>query len=195
MDCEFSPIKKCSKCKKIKSLGLFYKNKARYDGFCNFCIECDKSKPTNKQQQSEYNKKYNSLASTKKRIKQYRKEYYKINKSTLDEANKKWAKENPDKIRKLWRKKAAKPETKQRHRHQEAQRRCQKLSATPKWADLNKIAEFYKNCPPGYHVDHIIPLKNKNVCGFHTIDNLQYLPRLENIRKNNTFKIETVNGK
>lgn len=57
--------------------------------------------------------------------------------------------------------------------------------ATPSWADLDAIREFYFNCPEGYHVDHIIPLNGKNVSGLHTMENLQYLPALDNLKKSN----------
>lgn len=59
----------------------------------------------------------------------------------------------------------------------------------PKWSEKEQIVEFYKNCPEGYHVDHIIPLKGKLVSGLHVISNLQYLTAEENIRKGNKFEI------
>lgn len=59
--------------------------------------------------------------------------------------------------------------------------------ATPKWADIESIVEFYRNCPKGYHVDHIIPINGKNVSGLHVLSNLQYLPALENMSKGNSF--------
>lgn len=68
-----------------------------------------------------------------------------------------------------------------------AKRKSAKLRATPPWADLTEIKEFYRNTPEGCHVDHIVPLQNTQVCGLHVIDNLQYLPARENIRKNNKF--------
>jgi hypothetical protein len=58
---------------------------------------------------------------------------------------------------------------------------------TPTWADLKAIAAIYANCPAGYHVDHIIPLRGKNVHGLHIETNLQYLPGPENLRKGNKF--------
>lgn len=63
--------------------------------------------------------------------------------------------------------------------------RARKLNAIPKWANMGVIEQFYDNCPPGYHVDHIYPLAGKDVCGLHVIENLQYLPALENIKKGN----------
>ena len=57
----------------------------------------------------------------------------------------------------------------------------------PKWADMSKITEFYLGCPPGHHVDHIVPLRGKGVSGLHVHYNLQYLPAIENMRKNNRF--------
>lgn len=68
--------------------------------------------------------------------------------------------------------------------------RASKLQRIVGWSDLEKIKEFYDNCPKGYHVDHIIPLNGKLVSGLHVLNNLQYLPAKENIIKRNTFCIE-----
>ena len=68
--------------------------------------------------------------------------------------------------------------------------RCNKLLRTPFWANIEEIKQFYINCPEGYHVDHIIPLKGKLVSGLHCIDNLQYLLAEENIQKSNSFTVE-----
>lgn len=50
---------------------------------------------------------------------------------------------------------------------------CEDLS----WEEKKLIGKFYKNCPEGYEVDHIIP-----VCkgGKHRLSNLQYLTKEEN---------------
>lgn len=47
-------------------------------------------------------------------------------------------------------------------------------------SELNDITQFYKNCPEGHHVDHIIPICKG---GRHHIDNLQYLTPIENWKK------------
>lgn len=77
-------------------------------------------------------------------------------------------------------------------RSQDARRRAAKAQRTPAWANLDEIRTFYKNCPPGHHVDHIVPLQGENVSGLHVEHNLQYLPASENIRKGNKWQVETV---
>jgi hypothetical protein len=60
---------------------------------------------------------------------------------------------------------------------------------TPSWSDLGLIAQFYKNCPVGYEVDHILPLRGKLVSGLHVLNNLQYLPATDNRKKLNRYTI------
>ena len=71
-----------------------------------------------------------------------------------------------------------------------AARRANLVLRTPSWANLNAIKEVYENCPKGYHVDHIVPLRGKTVSGFHVETNLQYLPKTENMRKHNHYSLE-----
>jgi len=71
------------------------------------------------------------------------------------------------------------------YKHKSNKRRAKLLQAIPKFANIDKIKEIYKNCPKGYHVDHIIPLNNPIVCGLHVEWNLQYLSAKENCSKGN----------
>jgi len=48
------------------------------------------------------------------------------------------------------------------------------------WEERKLIGRFYKNCPVGYEVDHIIPI-SKN--GKHILSNLQYLTKSDNRKK------------
>jgi hypothetical protein len=95
--------------------------------------------------------------------------------------------ENQEEILQKKRVYGATEQSKSLQRAVKSRRRLLHKNATPSWADLNAIKEFYKNCPIGYHVDHIIPIKNKKVCGLHVLNNLQYLPASENLSKNNKF--------
>lgn len=63
------------------------------------------------------------------------------------------------------------------------QYRARKYNATPVDANTKLIKEIYKACPIGYEVDHIIALSEG---GLHHESNLQYLPALENRKKNKT---------
>lgn len=71
-------------------------------------------------------------------------------------------------------------------------RRAAKLQATVRWANTDKVADFYAQAQKlsreqgiVYHVDHIVPLTSKLVCGLHNEFNLQLLPGPENLRKRN----------
>ena len=71
-------------------------------------------------------------------------------------------------------------------------RRATKLNATPKWLtkkDKEKIRKIYAKCPKGYHVDHIVPLKGKDVCGLHVPSNLRIITAHKNQSKGNRFDI------
>ena len=87
----------------------------------------------------------------------------------------KWKKNNPHKVR------------------ADGMRRiATKLNATPKWANKFFIEEIYdlaqrRTKVMGYpwHVDHIVPLRSKIVCGLHVENNLQVIPANLNQSKNN----------
>lgn len=103
----------------------------------------------------------------------YKKEYYLKNKDKILANCKKWAEKNAHK--------------KREHR---ANRRAFLLKATPSWANRNIISSLYKEAESiskfaniKFEVDHIIPLRGKNVCGLHVENNLRIISMKENRQK------------
>ena len=119
------------------------------------------------------------ILKNKEIIKQSRKLYYLKNAEKQKNYTKNYTLNNKDKIKEYH---LNNPHT---QRAITAKRRALKLKATPKFANLNKIREIYKNCPKGYTVDHIVPLQGKEVCGLHVEWNLQYLTPSQNSSKSN----------
>ena len=98
------------------------------------------------------------------------KKRYLKSKETQSERYRRWQQNNKDKVR-----------------LKSSMERAMRLQRLPVWSDKEAIKQFYLNCPAGYHVDHIIPLRGKEVSGLHVLENLQYLPAVDNIKKSNKF--------
>lgn len=111
--------------------------------------------------------------------------YYRANADVAKKRAADWAKAHPEQVR-TWRQ-----DWKKTHKalvNADTNARRRKLrDARPAWADEVAIRRFYRDCPKGYHVDHVIPLRSKLVCGLHVETNLQYLPARENQIKNNRW--------
>lgn len=107
----------------------------------------------------------------------------------INEQKKQYRSKNPERVRKHERRNGRL----RRQRHPQAKnadnraRQLAKIQRTPSWADLVAIKQFYKNCPVGYVVDHVIPLRGQNVSGLHVLSNLQYLTPEENLAKGNRY--------
>lgn len=77
-----------------------------------------------------------------------------------------------------------------------ARRRAAQSSATPLWADRHQMKLMYsiskrvtKETGVPHHVDHIIPLSHKLVCGLHCEFNLQLLTGSENDSKGGKYNV------
>ena len=101
-----------------------------------------------------------------------------------------WTRKNPEKWKAICRRTRQKNIDKILVRNRE--REILEFTVTPKWADKEKIRAIYaeakrltRETGVKHHVDHIIPIRGKNVCGLHVETNLQILTAIENIKKGN----------
>ena len=155
--------------------------------------------------------------SNKERVLENSRRWKLENKDKVREYCRKRRKKNPDKIRENNRVANKKLRDKNPERYKEVQREANKnwvennrgivnaknakrhatkLKATPKWANMDKIKLFYieaarltKETGIKHHVDHIIPLQGRNICGLHVENNLQILTAYENCSKSNKLLI------
>lgn len=190
-------MKICTKCQAEKSLSSFHKRKASLDGLQPRCIDC-----TNAYTKEQYqNKKEDRLrnkreyyAANKERVIAYNAERYRSKKPEILAQMAEYYKENREERLGYQKRTAAEQRRKHKVRMNSyaASRRAKQVQATPTWADKDKITEFYKAADflgmatgEWYHVDHIVPLQSKIVCGLHCEANLQVLPGSENQAKGN----------
>jgi len=162
--------KVCTKCNEDKPTEDYYVNE-RKNGNTYYKSQC---KTCVLLARKEYYPKVRS-----NRI-SYKRTYYRDNMSTLKEKQKVWRDNNLES-----------------RLARNANRRANKLNATPKWlteTHLSEIKNFYwlakdLTAVSGetYHVDHIVPLKGENVCGLHVPWNLQVLPADINLSKGNRY--------
>jgi hypothetical protein len=138
--------------------------------------------------------------------------HYEVNKKSYLNKARRWQAENKDKSYYIKRKYADSEESllkkrlyskeyKKRNRHiySHAQklRHTRKLKAMPKWLSPEQVAEIksiYKQASDTsestgtpHHVDHIVPLDGKIVCGLHVPWNLRVIPGTENLKRPKTF--------
>jgi hypothetical protein len=201
--------KQCSKCKEVKLLDMFYKQKGPKSGRTSHCKACkNDAKDAN----------FEAVAAQKKA-------WYEANKDVVLAEQKADRQANPDKYRvreaakyvkhALRVKRYAaeyqrrKPEINRRAakryrsanphlgRAKTAYRRAAKLQATPCWAnsefeqlylvEVYHLAQLRSQLGNEYHVDHIVPLISEYVCGLHCAANLRVIPAFDNLSKGNKY--------
>ena len=141
------------------------------------CLECTRKntrlyRSKNRDKAVKYAKQWQ--ANNPEKAKQHRQDYYQRNKDKVLSKAKTYSQNNLESIRRITRVNTAK-------------RRARIRLRIPAWANLPLIRDFYRNCPDGYEVDHIIPINGKNVSGLHVPENLQYLTPEQNRQKGNLF--------
>ena len=191
----------CNKCKEEKLITEFNKHKHHRDGYqsnCKICIK--KHKDSKKSEICEYRKKYYEENKTEltQQQKQYQKEYKEVNKAKIAEYQINYRRINKSEI--IEQQKQYQSANRGRINAIGAKRRAIKLQSTPIWltdAELIQIRQYYIDAHilevdtgNKYHVDHIVPLQGKNVCGLHVPWNLQVIPAKENLQKSNKLEKE-----
>lgn len=133
----------------------------------------------NKEKLAEYHKTYR--AKNTEKASKYAAAYYLANAEVMKARSKRRAKEKAVELRPAYSAQSMKYYAKKR-------------GATPKWANQAKILAIYKECAAisaktgiKHHVDHMVPILSKKVCGLHVEFNLRIIPALDNISKGNRF--------
>ena len=165
--------KLCAKCKK--------QPRHLKDCYCKMCRHaiCKEYDSKNKETLKLKRKIYcNKNAKKERERKAF---YYEINSEYIKQRQKNWLINNQGK-----------------NNANSSKRRAAKYNATPSWLSKNQykeIQEFYieaKNLywlsEGGLEVDHIIPLRGRNVCGLYVPWNLRIIPKKINRKKSNKME-------
>lgn len=155
----------CTKCKQYKLLDLYCKKGDGKYGKHSQCKACQKIYKDNNRAKNAI-----KVAEYKEKHREYIREYQNEYKSAYMSI----------------------PENRARRNKHNATRRAIIGQASVNWANQEAMDNIYKTAATlehqdgiKRHVDHIIPLSHKLVCGLHVENNLQILTAEENMRKHN----------
>jgi len=181
-------MKICVTCQNTKPLSEFYKRKDSPDGYRNDCKDCRKARSLKNFYADPDAKRAKNMEAYWKRKEQnpdlWKPIYLKVREKSLAVRQRLWSKQNRGAANALGKK-----------------YKLKKRNATPNWLTneqvehmqcLYKVAAMYT--AEGldiWHVDHIVPIRGKDVCGLHVPWNLRIITASENLRKGNKFSMGT----
>lgn len=189
-------FKSCIGCGISKPLDEFPLARRNRDGHYHLCTDCRVA-----ERRAHYARRTSHIKARTRR-------YYEENKvivvqKQIEYAKKNWEQVNINKAR--WR-----HNNKEKHvatnvawnkAHPEKARAHQLRYCTPKWANEFFIQEIYrlarlrtKVTGLEWHVDHIIPVRGRGVCGLHVENNLQVIPAIINRKKYNKMPPTLTDG-
>lgn len=158
-------MKTCTKCGVEKPVADYGAHKNTRDKLACECKQCASKR-------AQIWKRSNRERAKKADARLYRK-----NCARRKALSARYKKENPDKVNAM-----------------KSARKASTIRATPAWADWGLIDATYTMAAAmtrltgvKYHVDHIVPLRSKLVCGLHVGHNLQLLSASQNCSKSNRF--------
>ncbi len=189
-------MKLCVTCKAQKPLSEFYKRKDSPDGYRNDCKVCRSSTSLKKYYENHEAGKARLKVAHAKRIANspnfYAERYAKYKEQDLARAKLAYqanAEERKAKQR-LWSKTNRGIANALSKRY-----KLKKAKATPLWLTSEQLynmqctykvaAQLSETSSQKWHVDHIMPIRGKDVCGLHVPWNLQLLPAKMNMQKGN----------
>lgn len=172
--------KVCPCCKASKPLGMFSPDRRTRTGVQSKC------KPCQAQVASQYRKEKPDL------YKAAIQKNYIVNYNNVLLAQRRYRTKNKDKVAE-W-KRTDRLNNRSRISADNAYRRAATKQRTVGWANMNVINNIYEEAQQismlvgeWYHVDHIIPLMGKTVCGLHVESNLRIIPAIDNLRKGSNY--------
>jgi hypothetical protein len=157
------------------------------------CVQCNNERAKkwakdNRERHREHGIRFRKANPEKSRA--YTKAWRQKNLEYTREKAKEWNRANPERRRAIDRRRSER----QIGRSTPGARKCSLKNVTPAWANHFFMAEAYRLAQLrtkmlGYphHVDHIIPIRSKLVCGLHVENNLRVIPGSENMRKHNSY--------
>lgn len=159
-------LKICKVCQVLKDYNCFHKSDTCIGGYLHLCKDC-----RNKKIRDKY---HSDLTKSRER----KNNYYSRNRDRMREGRRgHYNRHKSDYLARYY--------LRQEHISQ----------ATPSWVtkdmldELKSIYKFSQTLSQSsgiqYHVDHIVPLKGKLVCGLHVPWNLQIIPAEDNLAKGN----------
>ena len=199
-----SLTKACKKCERILAVIDFNLCRGGADGRRTECKGCQAKArkiwyDNNKEKSAAYSKIYREINAgklkvpTKEYSQNYQRQYREKNRERLRKRDAEYNKKNKEKMRAYyldWYSKNRHLVVEESVRYREAKSRN-----TPCWITESHVAQMRsiyfdrqivsEQSGLMHHVDHIIPLRGKNVCGLHVPWNMRIIPASENVRKSN----------
>lgn len=200
--------KECRRCKSIKGLSEFARNKNCADGHLTICKECNDMyrRAHSEERRVAALRRRRAQGIVPKRVFATDQErtsahleacvrWQQRNRKAYDEYQRQYHQSNKqERLRRasLWR---------ETHKHVinagTSRRRASVQQAVPLWVDYRKIIDIYELSQAlttmtgiQHQVDHYYPLNGKYVCGLHVHDNLRVITREENQAKGNKMPSE-----
>lgn len=166
----------CYSCKNTKENEFFTKSKGKYRTLCKSCKSITDRKYREANREELTKKKQEYYQNNRDEINNKRKQQYLDNKQKYIDRSKQWKKNNSAK----WNAKCMERYTDKLNRSADWDKELSELVFQEAY-DLAKVRESLFDFK--WHVDHIVPLRGKTVCGLHVWSNIAVIPASENCSK------------